>query len=456
MILNEIFARFVQQSPIPVALRATLERVLSPEKLDQWFDLNCDKQYTRKLLFSTVFELMSVVVFKVFPSINAAYQGKVETMGVSIAATYDKLNGFEPATSAALVRDTSEEMAGIIKGLKAECTPLLPGYRVKMLDGNCIEKSEHRLEVLRYTTAGPLPGKSLVVYDPSLDQAVDVFPCEDGHAQERSLLKEVSATIQANDVWVADRNFCVRDFLFGIDKADAFYVIRHHKQAPYETLDKMKLVGSTKTGKVYQQQVKITDSTEEEERIVRLIKIKLKKATRDGDKVIQILCNLPSADVDARQIAELYRKRWSIETMFQKLTLHLKSEIDTLAYPRAALFGFCIALVSYNLLSVVKGALRSVHGEEKIEEEVSAYYLAGEISRTTAGMEVALPAEEWIQFRDMPRIEFVRFLKRLMKNVNLSKYKKHKRGEKKPLPKRNKNPKTPHVSTFRLLNEKSG
>ena len=64
---------------------------------------------------------------------------------------------------------------------------LLPGYRVKFLDGNGIEATEHRLEVLRQTSAGALPGKALVVFDPRLGLAVDVFPCEDGHAQERSL-----------------------------------------------------------------------------------------------------------------------------------------------------------------------------------------------------------------------------------------------------------------------------
>jgi hypothetical protein len=61
-----------------------------------------------------------------------------------------------------------------------------------------------------------LPGKALVVFDPRLGLAVDVFPCEDGHAQERSLLSAVAATIQARDVYVMDRNFCVLEFLFNL------------------------------------------------------------------------------------------------------------------------------------------------------------------------------------------------------------------------------------------------
>ena len=73
--------------------------------------------------------------------------------------------------------------------------------------GIAIEATEHRLEELRETNAGALPGKTLVVFDPQSGLAVDVFPCEDGHAQERSLLTAVAATIQARDVSVMDRDF---------------------------------------------------------------------------------------------------------------------------------------------------------------------------------------------------------------------------------------------------------
>ena len=93
----------------------------------------------------------------------------------------------------------------------------------------------------------------------------------------------------------------------------------------------------------------------------------LNAQTRDGEKAIVILTNLPKTRADARLIAELYRKRWRIETMFQELEAHLHSEVNTLGYPKAALFGFCVALVAYNTLAVIKAALRAEHGEETIE-----------------------------------------------------------------------------------------
>jgi hypothetical protein len=48
-------------------------------------------------------------------------------------------------------------------------------------------------------------------------------------------------------------------------------------------------------------------------------------------------------------------------TAFQELTLRLNSEINTLGCPRAALFGFCVALVAYMVMAVLKAAQRSVH-----------------------------------------------------------------------------------------------
>ena len=85
-----------------------------------------------------------------------------------------------------------------------------------------------------------------------------------------------------------------------------------------------------------------------------------------------------------RVIAELYRKRWTIETAFAELEETLNGEVNTLGYPKAALFAFCVALVAYNVLSTLKAALRAVHGEEVVAEEVSGYYVAEEIKMSAS------------------------------------------------------------------------
>ncbi len=434
---SQIFQRFMEQRPVPVMVQALLERVLSPSKLDAWFARTAVDQYTRELLFSTIFNLMSAVVFKTHPSINAAYKEQGESIGVSITSVYNKLNGLESTTSAALVRDTAREQAAIVEQMGGQCAPWLPGYRIKVLDGNCIEATEHRLEVLRETKAGALPGKSLVVYDPLLEMATDVFPCEDGHAQARSLFADVLPTVREHDVWIMDRNFCVRSFLLGIADRKGYFVCREHKGLAFSMQSPWRKIGSTESGKVYEQRIELVDDEGEVQRY-RRIKVCLKQATRDGETERLLLTNLPKSAADAKLVADMYRKRWRIETMFQELEAHLHSEINTLGYPKAALFGFCVALVAYNALAVVKAALRTIHGEETIANDLSGYYLAGNIARTYDGMTVAIPEQEWTVFRTMSLAEFAQMYLQLASNVNLAKFKKSRRGPKKPPPKRNR------------------
>jgi hypothetical protein len=224
--LGAVFERFVEKSPISVMVRAALERVLGADRLDQFYERTAQKQYTRDLLFSSVYDLMSQVVFRVKPSVRAAYLAQEEEVGTTIVSVYNKLNGLETHTSAELVRYSAREFHPLIEHMGGERRPWLAGYRVKIIDGNCIESTEHRLEVLRTVQAGALPGKSLVVYEPAQGLVTDVFPCEDGHAQERSLFGAVLKTVAARDLWIEDRNFCTREFLCEIDSRGAFFVTR--------------------------------------------------------------------------------------------------------------------------------------------------------------------------------------------------------------------------------------
>ncbi len=126
-----------------------------------------------------------------------------------------------------------------------------------------------------------------------------------------------------------------------------------------------------------------------------------------------------------------------------------------LGYPRAALFGFCVALVSYIILSVIKAALGSVHGTDVVENQVSGYYLADEISGTYRGMMIAIDDSHWLIFQQMPSIKLARVLRELAANVKLSAFRKHPRGPKKPQPKRKSCKNTPHVSTAKLLAQRA-
>ncbi len=146
---DSIFEKFINDSPISVMARATAERAFNPTVIDEWFEINANQQYTKDLMFSTVFDLMTGVVTCSYPSLHAAYQHSQDEISVSVKSVYNKLNGIEIGTSAGLVRYAAGELGSVIRELGGVQAPLLPGYRVKLLDGNCIEANEHRIGELK-------------------------------------------------------------------------------------------------------------------------------------------------------------------------------------------------------------------------------------------------------------------------------------------------------------------
>src|SRR5512135_2284578 len=453
MIHSEVFQRFVEDSPVCVMVQTLMENALSPTTVDALFERHAVLQYTQDLLFSDIVHLMSLVVGGIRPSINAAFKLMAPVLGVTKKAVYDQIDRVETTTSAALVRHSGSALGAIIDELGSRHEPWLEGYHVRILDGNHLPGSEHRIKPLRFIRAGALPGHSVVVLDPERMRISDVVLCEDGHAQERSMTDEFLAMVRPGDLWIADRNFCTTNILFGIAGRGGSFVIRQHGSTlTWGAVSERVSRGRCATGEVFEQTVRLSHD-EGQFLLIRRITVELDQPTRDGDRTIHILTNLPEEAADAITVAELYRKRWTLETAFQELEAALNGEINTLGYPKAALFAFCLALVSYNVLSTVKAALRSVHGIKAADTEISGYDLAEEVAGTSRGMMIAVPKDEWVVFHGISPQELSPFLKQLAGAVRLSEFRKQPRGPKKPRPKRQSGAKIKHVATAKLLEE---
>jgi IS4 transposase len=451
MLFDTVFAPFVHERPICVMARGVLERLLDADRLDALFARTAAHQYTRELLFSSVAQLMSEVVLGVQPSVHAAYQAHKEDLGVSTTALYNKLDRVEPTVAAALVRDSARLAEPVIQALHASHPRWVPGYTVKVLDGNHLSATEHRLKALRRTSAAPLPGQALVVLDQQRMLITDVLPMEDGHAQERRMIDQVLSRVREGELWIEDRNFCTRSLLFGMARRGAAFLVRQHAQLQGERLGTPTRIGVVRSGTVYEQAMIVHDPASGETMRVRRLTLALKVPTRDGATEIHILSNIPVEEARARTLVVAYGKRWTIETAFFDLTTTLSCEINTLGYPKAALFAFCLALVAYNAVSIIKAALRRAHGKQKGDNEVSSYYLALEIRQTYDGMMIAIPAPHWAVFREMSSAAFAGVLCELASSAKLSKYRKHPRGPKKKPPERTAYKNGSHVSTARLI-----
>jgi hypothetical protein len=451
MVFGEVMDRFVKQSAASVMFRGTLENIVTAELLDQMFTTTAKRQRPGELLFSSIVDLLAVVATGTRKSVNDAYLAKKEQFTVSVTSVYNKLNGVETEVSRQMIVETGRRMAEVVQRLGSRRTPLLRGYRTKIVDGNHLAATERRIEELRTIGSSPLPGFALVVLEPDRMLATDVFPCEDGHAQERSVLPQVLPTVTEGDLWIADRNFCTTGFLFGIAARAAFLIRQHGQALRYELLGVPRKIGRCPTGMLYEQKMRLWDA-EGKPMVVRRITIALKKPTRNGDTEIHLLTNLPAKDANARSVADLYLHRWTVEKAFHELDQALHGEIKTLGHPPAALLSFCVALLTYNVISVVKSGLAAAHGAAMKRETISAYYLAGELAAAYHGMQIAIPAAEWTQhFASLTPAELARTLKTLAAKVQPDRFRKNIRGPKKPRPKRNYDKRHPHVSTARIL-----
>jgi IS4 transposase len=449
---GEVMDRFVEQSAASVMFRGTLENVVTADLLDEIFVKTAKRQRPGELLFSSVVNLLAMVACGSRKSIHDAYLAKKGQFTVSVASVYNKLQGTETEVARQLILQTGIRMAEVVKQLAPRVVPLLRGYRTKIVDGNHLAATEHRIDELRYLGGGPLPGFALVVLEPDRMLATDVFPCEDGHAQERSLLPQVLSTVQERDLWIADRNFCTTGFLFGIATRHAAFVIRQHRQTlRYELLGERRKRGRCPRGILYEQKVRLWDA-DGKPMEARRITIELNKPTRDGETEIHLLTNLPAKVANAHSVADLYLHRWTVEKAFQELDQALNGEIKTLGYPGAALLSFCVALLTYNVISVVKSGLAAAHGTAMKRETISGYYLAGELAAAYHGMMIAVPPEEWTHhFASLTPAELARILTTLATKVRPDRFRKNVRGPKQPPPKRVYDKRHPHVSTARIL-----
>ena len=450
MDLQPVFDHFCSEQPMAVMARIGIEHAMDDKVLDEIFRQHAEQQYQGELLFSTIAQLMLPVSCRIVPSVRSAFNKYGDEIGVSLTSVYNKLNGLEPRVTRELVRQTAKRLSGIVEQLGLATDIPFPGYENRILDGHHLEGSHHRISETRKSAAAPLPGLGLVVLDPATELMLDYIAEEDAHTQERSLLIKIIDDLKSNQVWIADRNFCTAAFLWELHNAESFFVIRKHAQnVRIEPMGDQSPEIQGETGIISEQPIRILDdfggSFE-----ARRIRIVLNEKTRDGDQEIVLLSNLPP-EVSMLQIASGYRDRWTIESAFGEIRRCLNGEINSLGYPKAALFSFSMALVAYNLLSVITSAIASEHGEEA-RARFSRQEAAQDISSISRGMEVILQGGYWsAHYRDRTPSQIAAELRRLAKLVDLGRYRKAKKQPHSPTPKRKYNPRKPHVATARLL-----
>ena len=184
-------------------------------------------------------------------------------------------------------------MAAVIDELDAPVEGPLPGWDVRILDGNHLAGTDHRIAELRRLGAAALPGQTIPILDPQRKLIEDVIACEDGHANERALIPQVLKRVQPGQCWIGDRAYSTMDMFFTTAERRAKFIIRQHSGLKGELRGRRKKVGRTETGVVYEQALRITHG-DGRTMDVRRITVKLDRKTKKGEEEIHLLTNLPA------------------------------------------------------------------------------------------------------------------------------------------------------------------
>jgi hypothetical protein len=454
--LPPIFDVLWKTLPLGILVRSLLEWLLDEPTLEKLTGQAAPEQYTRELTMGTLVKLMIQVAAGNRASVFAAYRADVTSptpeVTVSYQAVYGKLGRMNPVLGEELVRFSATRVGELIAGLEKLPEPLA-GYHTRVVDGNVLTGTDHRLGALRDWKPACLPGKSLVVYEVAPGLVTDLVLCEDAYTQERALVGGLLARLSVGDLLLMDRNFCTTRVVFGVATALAFFIVRQHKaNLVWKPAGPWQDCGATATGTLRERPVLVNDPESGQTLLLRQVELRLFQKTREGERVIRLLTNLPP-EVTAMQVAELYRDRWTVEKHFQFLTDELHCEQGGLGQPRAALFAFAMALVAGNALAVVRAALRTAHGAAA-EATVSGHYLADEVKADYRTLMKLAPSPQWVTFRGLHPSVMVSLLTGLAREVRLGALKKHPRGPKKPRSgRRTRGRNHKHRSTARLLRE---
>jgi hypothetical protein len=264
---------------------------------------------------------------------------------------------------------------------------------------------------------------------PDLDLVVDLVPCEDGHAQERTLMALAQRQAQPGELWLADRNFIsTRRILCGLHGRGSSFTVREHGRTPNpQPLGPAQYQGRIEAGAVYEQAVDVEDDAGQRLRL-RRVELHLDRATEEGDTTIRLLSNLPTSQFTPRRMARLYRQRWQIESLFQRLESVLHSEVVSLGNPRAALLAFGVAVLAYNTLAVLQSAVWRAHDLHTGDLELSSYYIADEIRTHYAGMMMAVAPAALERYDRLTSAQLARMLLQMARHANPMALRKHPRS----------------------------
>ena len=276
---------------------------------------------------------------------------------------------------------------------------------------------------------------------------------EDGEANDVKFVGDLLPPVReqfANPIlWVGDRAFCdlTQPHRFRSREGDHFLTRYHSKTKFYEDESRACRRGTTHDGQSFTESWGHLGAASNKNRLyVRRLEI-----DRDGDSITLITDLLDADAYPADDLIWMYRQRWDIEQVFQKVTevFQLKKLIGSTA--KASVFQFSLCLLLHNMIQVIKGYI--ARGADLEPDEISVELLMKDVETQLKCWELMIDLEMTMEYFSGPHsnAKTQRRLGNLLDNVWTERWRKSSSPDRiyKPPGKRKK----AHGSVYRIERE---
>lgn len=392
--LNE---RLLASMPLGEAVLCAWRATATQERLDRVFDENRGRCYQGILTFTQFVELTADALIQHGGSGHQAFSREAEAdrLAVSESAVYGKLRRMPIAVSEALLCELTDAQRELFPVEALRDPPkCLKGWEIVTLDGKSVKRVAKRLKVARGVRGGLVGGRALVAQHYATGQAMAMRAHPDGDVNDvrfvGELLPEVRRRLADRPrLWMADAQFCdlVRINRFA-QQGDAF-LLRYNAKVPFYRDETWAAIHGQADGRPYDEEWGWLGSPRREDRAyVRRIRLH-----RPGEDDVLIVTNLDDPQTyPAEELLRLYRQRWGVEQMFQKVTevFSLANLIGTTA--RATIFQLAFCFLIYNHLQLIRGYIAKHQGRKS--ETISLYQVFYDIRRQLVAWHTIIPRSE--------------------------------------------------------------
>jgi Transposase DDE domain len=385
-----------QRLPLADATLRLLDYATEDAFLDDVFERHRGRCFERALSFPLFVHLMADALIGHRGSAHQAFchAQEVGALATSVQAMYNRLATLPGDVSMGFFAEAVARLNAVVMCPAIDTLPVsLGAYRAVAMDGKKLKYVAKRLKLLRGLKGNIFGGKLVVAQDMATGQALAVEAALDGEAADNPLVPGAVARVRALPdsrprLWVDDRGFCDFKTLHLLSEGDDGFLVRYHPKCKFHLDPAIPArTGIDDVGREYREEWGWLGAPNNKNRIrVRMITV-----TRPTGGPFMLVTSLMDADRHpAYDLLVLYRRRWGIETMFQRVvqTFDLRHLIG--ATPEATIFQAVFCLLLYNIMLTIRDYVAA--GADRAPETVSPHLLHADIvEELTAWMKVIGP-----------------------------------------------------------------